>query len=261
MQTDGYTTMPLLNADDLDRLAEGYERLGNERPAGFHATMYGADVDKRRAVFEFIGGIVADRVKAQLTGYRLCVANWLVKEASASDSAVAFHQDWTFIDERQARSFNIWIPLVDVDAHNGCLEVVPGTHLESLDHRPHGDACRFSAVADGLRATHTRAIHTPRGHGVFYDGALLHASRPNTSPGRRIAVGTVWIPEGSQLVHCFRISPSEVEVFAVDESFFWRHTPGTRPTGVPLLGVADASASQFGPDVLARLPKRPQTTA
>jgi ectoine hydroxylase-related dioxygenase (phytanoyl-CoA dioxygenase family) len=29
------------------------------------------------------------------------------------------HQDWNIVDEREFNSYNIWLPLVDVNAENG----------------------------------------------------------------------------------------------------------------------------------------------
>jgi hypothetical protein len=78
---------------------------------------------------------------------------------------------------------------------------------------------------------------TRAGHALFYDGALLHGSRENLSGKRRVGIVCVLVPAEATLIHCFRISPQEVEIFAVDVEFFLHHVPGTRPTGYPRLGT------------------------
>jgi len=249
----GYALVPLLEPEDVARLLKAYEELAAESTSGFHATMYSRNVDRRREVFEFLRPLVAERVRQVAEGYRVCVANWLVKEPTGANTVVGFHQDWTFVGESAGRSINVWFPLTDVDEGFGCLEVVGGSHLMSSDHRAHGDSCRFGELAPILRERYTRAVPMQAGQAMFYDGALLHSSRTNESPRRRVAVGAVLVPEEAQIVHCFRHSPTSVEVFAVDESFFWRHVPGTQPEGVPSLGVVNSSTSPHLQEVLAHL--------
>lgn len=252
-EQSGYEVVTLFSPADLDRLRSGYERIGDLAGGGFHATMYSRDAGYRRAVFELVAPLVTERIRGVLDGYRIRVANWVVKEAGQADSTVWFHQDWTFVDEHRFRSINLWFPLVDVDEDNGCLAIVAGSHLVSNDHRSHADPCRFDNLTPALRAGYTKAVPMRAGQAIFYDGALLHSSAHNRSSARRVAVGTVLVPDDTGVVHCYRTSPTMVEVFAVDETFFWRHAPGTRPEGVPSLGVASSETSQHDQRVLSSL--------
>ncbi|MGH9175094.1 MAG: phytanoyl-CoA dioxygenase family protein [Vicinamibacterales bacterium] len=252
----GYDVVSLFSASDLDDLRAAYDRLASEVTSGFHATMYSSSGDYRRTVYELLAPLVMDRLRGVLSGYRLRVANWVVKEAGQADSTVSYHQDWSFVDEESCRSINLWFPLIDVDEQNGCLEVVAGSHLVSTEHRSHADKCRFDDLTATLRATYTTPVPMTAGQGIFYDGALLHASAHNRSPTRRIAVGTVLVPEAAQVVHTYRISPTAVEVFAVDDAFFWRHQPGTRPNA-PMVDTVDSSTSQHGQEALRVLVARP----
>jgi hypothetical protein len=249
----GYAIVPFLGAAHITRLMKAYEEMADESLSGFHATMYSRNADRRREVFELLRPLVAEQVRRVAKGYRVCVANWLVKEPTGANTVVGFHQDWTFVAESEGRSINIWFPLMDVDERFGCLEVVGGSHLMSTDHRAHSDPCRFGELAPILRERYTRAVPMQAGQAIFYDGALLHSSRTNESRRRRVAVGAVLVPEEAQIVHCFRRSPTSVEVFAVDESFFWRHVPGTRPEGVLSLGVVSSSTSLHLEEALAHL--------
>ena len=242
-------------AGQISRLASCYVDEPAPQGRGFRTTMYTADREYRRAVYEQLRPIVAEIVAGVLSGYRVCVASWLVKDAGQADSTVGLHQDWSFVDERHRRSINVWIPLTDVDSHNGCLEVVEYSQHVSTDHRAHGDA-RFGAIGATIRAQYLKPVPMARGQALIYDGALLHASPPNRSAERRVAVGAVLVPNDTALLHCFRVSPETVEVFAVDEAFFWTHVPGTRPQGVPLLGVVPASAAGHGADILTQFAAR-----
>jgi hypothetical protein len=61
----------------------------------------------------------------------------------------------------------------------------------------------------------------------------------------------VLTPAPAPLVHVHRVSPGSVEVFAVDEPFFWEHVPGGAPEGATSCGLEQSSAAPHGPEVLA----------
>jgi len=249
----GYCVTTVLSQADLERLEAGYSRFTGAGDGGFHATMYSSSVSHRRAVYDFITALAAERLRSVVYAHDIVVANWLVKESGTADSSVGFHQDWSFVDERHHRSVHVWIPLIDVGAHNGCLEVVGGSHRVARDHRGHGDRCRFQDLGPVLRADYATLVPLRAGAAVFYDGALLHWSGHNHSVSRRTAIGIVLSPVGVQVVHCHRIAPDTVEVYAVTCDFFWRHQPGSRPQGARLLGVEPAPTNQHGAAVLPLL--------
>jgi hypothetical protein len=249
----GYAVVDLFSQSDILYLQDGYRTVPGEGVSGFHATMYSDSEAYRRSVYALIEPVVTARLNHVLHGYRLRVANWVVKEAGKADSVVGFHQDWSFVDESRFRSINLWFPLMDVDAFNGCLQVVPGSHRISTDPRAHFDRGRFDELGAVLREFHTVAVPLRVGQGIFYDGALLHGSAANQSGHRRVAVGTVLVPEGAPMLHSFRVSSDSVELYAADDAFFWRHQPGARPVGIPLEGKMGSSTTQHGPEILTRL--------
>lgn len=249
----GYAVAELFSQSDISYLQDGYRTLPGDGASGFHATMYNGSEAYRRSVHELIEPVVAARLNRVLHGYRLRVANWVVKEAGKADSGVGFHQDWSFVDESRFRSINLWFPLMDVDTFNGCLQDVPGSHRISTAPRAHFDRGRFDELGAVLRELHTVAVPLQAGQGIFYDGALLHGSAENQTGHRRVAIGTVLVPEGAPMLHSFRISSYFVELYAADDEFFWRHPPGAQPAGIPLTGTMDSSTTQHGPEILTRL--------
>ncbi len=104
-----------------------------------------------------------------------------------------------------------WVPLDHVDARNGTLAVIPGSHkLELLEHgSPAGDLVNFGVFG-------AKGYETPRpdedvlelepGTGVFFHSRLLHRTGPNLTQGHR-RVMTVHFanatcrPEGDILPH------------------------------------------------------------
>ena len=97
-------------------------------------------------------------------------------------SEIPWHQDLGFLEPEAEQTFmvNFWIPLVDVTAENGCLEVIPGSHNAGL--RPHGAVPGYAN--DGIRVG-----HVPEGDGlpcplrkggvVVFQHKTMHRSFPN----------------------------------------------------------------------------------
>lgn len=249
----GYLKCPLLSPDEIARLADVYETIQHPATRGFHATMFASNVEYRRAIFTAIAAIMKAPLARWLPGYELRVANFVVKEGGMTDSEVPFHQDWSFVDETRFVSLNVWCPLVDVNSDNGCLSVVPGSHRSTTVPRAHADAHPFVEILDQLRERHVLEVPMQAGEGLIYDGRLLHGSPPNRTNVRRVSVGVVMVPIGVPILHAHRISPTEVEQFEVDEDFFHRHVPGTRPVGAESRGIVSAPLRKFSSAVIADL--------
>jgi hypothetical protein len=79
---------------------------------------------------------------------------------------------------------------------------------------------------------------------MVFSAKLFHASPPNRGKAVRVAAGALIVPRPAQL-YCYYADPAapdQVEVFAVDDAFYTRYDYGTRPTGVPRVGVWRAPA-------------------
>ncbi len=241
----GYFKCPLLNSGEVARLTAAYETIPHPTTRGFHASMFAQDARYRRAIFTAIAAVMEAPIARWLPGYKLRVANFVVKEGGATDSVVPFHQDWSFVDETRFVSLNVWCPLIDVGSDNGCLSVIPGSHRLTTAPRAHADAHPFVDILEQLRERHVCEVPMKAGEGLVYDGRLVHGSPANQTKARRVSVGVVMIPDGAPILHAFRISPAEVEQFEVDGEFFHRHTPGTRPSGARGHGIVSAPLRQF----------------
>jgi phytanoyl-CoA hydroxylase len=94
-------------------------------------------------------------------------------KGSEFGSPVEWHQDWGFFPHTNDDQVTIGIPLDDMAIENGCLSVVPGSHLgPTLDHRQDGffvgavdpsgfeqDAVPIQLRAGGISLHHVRMLH------------------------------------------------------------------------------------------------------
>jgi ectoine hydroxylase-related dioxygenase (phytanoyl-CoA dioxygenase family) len=118
----------------------------------------------------------------------------------------ALHQDNTFLRAHPETCLAAWIAVDDVDAENGGLAVVPGSHRTELVCPEPADLTEsFTSVEvpvpDGLQKIQTRMR---AGDVLFFHGSVVHGSRPNTSTDRfRRSLIFHYIPEASTEIAAF----------------------------------------------------------
>lgn len=117
---------------------------------------------------------------------------FIYKPLGVPQSVHPFHQDALyFMFEPQDRCLGVWIPLDPVDADNGTLEIVPGSHHMAV--RPHDarEGINFGAFAaqdvEGNDAFHERAIPVELEPGgcLLFNTRLLHRSGGNRTDRHR----------------------------------------------------------------------------
>jgi phytanoyl-CoA hydroxylase len=100
-------------------------------------------------------------------------------------SPVEWHQDWAFYPHTNDDLLAVGVAMDDASLENGCLMVLPGTHLGPvLDH--HQDGVFAGAVTDpSFRPDGAVPIELKAGGISIHHTRLLHGSAPNRSPRTR----------------------------------------------------------------------------
>lgn len=226
-QSRGYCCMPLLDEAGIRELKSLYQSISAGSNDGFFTSMNLEKVDDRRRVDARIKSLIAEKAAALLPGYRPLLGNFTVK-APQGESELRIHLDWSVVDERKHRTIGIWIPLSDVDARNGALGILEGSHR--FGHSMRGSMVNFMA-ADGslakgpflekIKETYpAKLLCLKAGTAVFYDLSLAHFSPPNQSRTVRLATNLMMIPEGAQPLHYYRDETGVIKQLKVDEEFF-----------------------------------------
>jgi phytanoyl-CoA hydroxylase len=133
-------------------------------------------------------------------------ASHYIAKPSRSGQAVLWHQDGAFWPLEPMEVVSLWVALDDTDATNGCLRVVPGTHLWDLKpNRRSTDVANVlnaeidvdpalideeMAVDIALRAGDVE-VHHPN---------IIHGSHANTSPHWRRGLTIRYIPTTTRIV-------------------------------------------------------------
>ena len=95
-------------------------------------------------------------------------------------SIVNWHQDAGFLDPKVMDTFmvNFWVPLVDSNEQNGCLEVIKGSHRsELLPFTDSPENIDQDVMPDGERVS--CPIH--KGGALLIHHTTVHRSKPNFS--------------------------------------------------------------------------------
>jgi ectoine hydroxylase-related dioxygenase (phytanoyl-CoA dioxygenase family) len=229
---EGYVVTELLDGGAVASLREAAEGLAGRLRAGFDSTLLSGDKGLRAEADHLVRSALVGPVAELLDGVRIAFCSFVAKSPDGGASEVPLHQDWSFVDEARYCSLGLWCPLVDVDAVNGCLQIVPGSHVGVHAPRAAFSPFRYAQIAEQLRGSYLFAVPMQAGQAMLFDNRLMHASPPNRSARLRVAATAVLVPSEAQLLYYHmadRRDPDRVEVFEVEDSFYLTNDLPQRP--------------------------------
>ena len=125
-------------------------------------------------------------------------SSFFIKEAN-DPSYVSWHQDSTYWGLSHPDVVTAWIALSVSIVENGCMRVIPGTHLK--DQLPHQDTfaennllSRGQEVQVEVNAADAVDIELQPGQFSLHHVRLVHGSEPNNANYRRIGYAVRYIP-------------------------------------------------------------------
>ncbi len=106
-------------------------------------------------------------------------------------TTVPWHQDTAYYGAHTVADTIIttWVPLVPVSAHNGCLQIVPGSHLEgAIDHDTEIGEGKFLQLRGMPDPARVLTMEMEPGDVLLMHNLLWHRSLPNASDGIRWSI-------------------------------------------------------------------------
>ena len=230
----GYAVVPFLDGAQIERLARRWHELGDAvhtRP--FSASIMSADSEYRRAVNDVIGEIFAPLIPRLMVDYRFSFGSFVTK-LPGNAVALPVHQDPQFVDEPEHESVNVWVPLVDVDGQNGCLRVMPGSHLLNRGPRGTNRGFPYAELAPLIESEYFVDVPMRAGEACITSHRTFHGSRGNVTPAERIVAAAIAVPAEAEMRYLYEggaAPKGTIEVFAVDDEFFRAHVFGEPAAG------------------------------
>ncbi len=194
----GYVVVPFLSAAQVKNLSEFFYENHPQVIPGFYATAHVTDIDFRKKMNSKIKEVFSEAIEAYFVNCEALGGSFVVK-SNLQKERLHPHQDWNIVDESQYRSFNIWVPLVDLSEANGAIRVLPESHLWGLNYRgpniPESNPHKIEHIWNEMQTLLMKA-----GEALIYDHRLYHASYPNQLDTLRLAT-------------VFGIKPKEADMF------------------------------------------------
>ena len=174
-------------------------------------------------------------------------SDWWIKEPHSA-SFVSWHQDSQYWGLDTDKLVTAWIALSPATVASGCMRVLPGSHRgPDLTHRDtfHADnmLTRGQEIIDAPAESQTVNLEVDTGEATLFAFRIAHASPPNTTADRRIALAIRYVPPDARQLHAERDIAALVR--GTDESGNFEHEPvPTRdfdPDAVAFHAYADAA--------------------
>lgn len=224
----GYTTIGLVNRRQLRGLARTWRKLAVARDENYYASSVHAERSVARAVDQELKSSLDAHLDRLLPASDSFLAAFISKGAHGGH--VDLHPDWTYCDERIGRAYVFWCPLVDTDAANGTMQVLPGTHRALTGLRGSGDfPSPIAELDDTTVAEHTVSVPLEAGEAIVWDAALVHGSGPNTTDDPRPAVAIARAPADADLYHFHIDDDGVLGGYQITERYFTTEEFGTAP--------------------------------
>ena len=215
---DGYVVIPFLTAEETDTLVDFYYQNHSGEQEGIYATAHVADVDFRMRMNDFIKQIFARAIDHNFINHTALGGSFIAKGKGAKGTLEP-HQDWNIVDETKFRSFNIWVPLVDLSDNNGVIKILPKSHSWLTTFRSANISSAFS-TCNNLLWKEMQPLYMKKGEALIYDHRLLHASGENKTAEIRLAAVYGIIPDESEMRYYHKADENMIEVFESNPEFF-----------------------------------------
>jgi hypothetical protein len=227
----GYTVVPFLDPADIQALLNLHADTQTNIPYDFYVSAldpYGL----RRRIYEGISAILNPRLQRIASGYGIFLASFVTKKANSTTGKLQPHQDYSLVDQSKDIVLNVWVPLCDVDIHNGCMRMVDYSqrfdHICATSHNP----SVYSDLIPELEADYLTTIPMKAGEALIFDARVLHATGENETSKERPAVLFSLVPSHVQPLLYFwnPEAATRLEIYEVDTDYILHLAPRRYPS-------------------------------
>lgn len=158
-------------------------------------------------------------------------SNFFVKEPHTAET-VGWHQDAYYWPQAPYNSVTVWLAFTDVDAGNGAMQIVPGSHTSGvIQHKRSADTdsvITLQLESGTFREDTAVSMQLSAGQVSMHDDRAVHGSPANHSD--RLRAGLTIRYSGTNVTNDLSINPNfkAYLVRGVDE--YQHNPPGVVPT-------------------------------
>tara|TARA_R110002051_G_scaffold266396_2_gene326145 strand:- start:18418 stop:19284 length:867 start_codon:yes stop_codon:yes gene_type:complete len=216
----GYATFPLLSPEQIAQLTKTFYEFHKQEPQGFYATTHIEDKALRKTLSDQISTVIASETPRLFHNMEILGGAYIAK-ASGDKGILPLHQDWNIVDEKMARSYNLWIPLVDVSPENGTMKILPKSHIKQENYRGPGIPSLFQNITEVVDE-YMLSLNMKAGEALLYDHALWHSSPKNNTQKLRLCIVLGVVPTSTPLKY-YAPRENQIAEFNSYSDFFFEH--------------------------------------
>lgn len=205
---DGYLVFPhVLDADLIRAAGEHVEWLQRKnpdvRPEALHHHLMWDDPFWIRLVAD---SRLLDLVEPIIGPDIALFASHYICKPGGDGLPVLWHQDGSYWPLDPMEVVTGWLAVDDSTAENGCMRVIPGSHVghRDLGQRPSDtpdliQSQPFELAPEVVDESRAVDVTMRRGDLSLHDSYIIHGSEPNHSPNRRAALTVRYIPASARI--------------------------------------------------------------
>ena len=214
----GYVVVPFLTAYEVLALTTFYYEYHPKQLEGMYATAHLPNIDLRMKMNNVIKEKFERPIEEMFCNATPLGGSFIAK-GKGGHGTLKPHQDWNIVDENKYRSFNIWVPLVDVNQLNGAICIMPKSHLWGKTFRSANIPSVFQNVEEELWEKMIQ-LNMKAGEALIYDHRLIHASGENHTDEIRLTTVFGIIPDEAKMFYYHQKKENTVEEYESNPEFF-----------------------------------------
>jgi len=142
--------------------------------------------------------VIVDYAQDLLGENLVCHGVHYICKLPGNEKMLNWHQDGSLWPFTPAKSMTLWLALDDSDVENGCMKVLPGSHLrggiEHVNNEADSTDVNRYRIPDEQVSGEAVDIKLKAGQASVHSDLLIHGSQPNTSRRRRCGVAISFVP-------------------------------------------------------------------
>ncbi|HRG90101.1 MAG TPA: phytanoyl-CoA dioxygenase family protein [Chitinophagales bacterium] len=235
---NGYVVLDILNHEQVAFFKELYHKWHPTPPDSFYKSYFSNNLEYKKEVEDAIMQYCLPVISEQFYDFNAFGAMFVVKPKGDSGH-IPPHQDWSFVDETQHWSLNMWLPIQDVEERSGTMRFLKGSHFFLETIRGANTPELYNHLEEPIM---NNLVDVPlkAGQAVFFYHGIVHCSHFNERNEERVCLGlSLTQKEAPIYFHYLKESETMAEKFCVQPSFFlyYAHNRHLAPENATSMGI------------------------
>jgi len=228
LKSKGFVKIQIEDTKILENLKNNYENLTPKENKKSYTSFEISSKESKKKIDSAIKKLIIPSISKFLPNYYGVWGNYMIKAPKSQN--MELHADWTYVDESNCISLNVWMPLQNTNIRNGTLWVVPYSHKIVKSIRGINLPRFYFKHNKILKSKYGVPINCKKGEAIVYDHRLIHYSYPNFSSKKRLVSTLILAPKNEKIYFYWNnIKLNKIEKYIVTDLDFFLETGFKNP--------------------------------